>query len=171
MDGTLPIATDSFNPASDPRGFRAALGAFATGVTIVTVMTDSGPVGITANSFASVSLDPPLILWSPARASSRFAAFAGADHFAIHVLAHDQADAAQAFTRGGAGFGAVSWAVGAQGLPLIEGTLARFVCATQARHDGGDHLIIIGRVLDCHHRLGAPLVFQAGRYAGLTPTG
>lgn len=171
MDGTLPIATDSFDPAANSRAFRDALGAFATGVTVVTTMTDTGPVGITANSFASVSLDPPLVLWSPARASSRFAAFSMADHFAIHVLSQDQGALAQAFARGGAGFDAVDWMSGPQGVPLLNGTLARFVCRTEARHDGGDHLIIIGRVLDCAQAPGTPLVFQGGRYGGFNPQG
>ena len=98
----------SFDPAADPRAFRAALGSFATGITVVTTRTPDGtPVGITANSFASVSLDPPLVLWSPARASRRFPAFAEARRFAIHVLAHDQQAVCDAFVRAAQGFDAV----------------------------------------------------------------
>lgn len=88
-----------FDPSEDERAFRTALGAYATGVTIVTVPSDDGPIGITANSFASVSLDPPLVLWSPAKGSKRFPYFSGAPHFAIHVLDAHQQDICNRFTK------------------------------------------------------------------------
>lgn len=161
---------ETFAPGDDPRAFRTALGSFATGVTVVTARGPDGePVGITANSFASVSLDPPLVLWSPARASRRFTAFAGAEHFAIHVLAQDQQAVCDAFVRAQGGFDAVPWTEGPEGLPLLEGGLARFLCRRQGVLDGGDHAILLGRVWAAARRDGTPLVFQAGRYGSFLP--
>ena len=148
------------------RAFREALGRFATGVCVVTTMTPSGPMGFTANSFASLSLDPPLVLWSPAKSALRYAVFAEARHFAIHVLAADQQDLMHCFVRGGTGFAGLAQAVTTEGIPVIPGTLARFDCALHATHDGGDHLIVVGRVLRAAVGTGAPLVFSAGRYGG-----
>lgn len=160
----------SFDPAADPRAFRTALGSFATGITVVTTRApDGAPVGITANSFASVSLDPPLVLWSPARASRRFPAFAGAPTFAVHVLSHDQQAVCDAFVRAAQGFGAIPFSEGPGGLPLIEGCLARLVCDREAAIEAGDHVILIGRVREAVTRPGAPLVFQGGRYGGFRP--
>jgi flavin reductase (DIM6/NTAB) family NADH-FMN oxidoreductase RutF len=150
------------------REFRDALGRFATGVTIVTTMTDQGPLGITANSFASVSLDPPLVLWSPARTSRRFPAFEAATHYAIHVLGEDQRELCAHFSRDGFAFDALDWRKGDHGIPEIAGCLARFDCERTAAHDGGDHLIIVGRVLSAEARDGAPLVFSSGRYGHFT---
>lgn len=147
-----------------PEDFRAALGRYATGVTIVTTMGDRGPVGITANSFTSVSLDPPLVLWCPARQSQRFAAFAAADHYAIHVLAADQIDLCRRFSRAGGAFDGLATGVTPEGLPLLLGCLARFDCAAHAAHEGGDHAILVGRVLRAALREGEPLLFWGGRY-------
>lgn len=155
-----------FVPATDPRQFRAALGRFATGVTVVTAQGADGPMGFTANSFASVSLDPPLVLWSPARASSRFAVFAQAAHFTIHVLRHDQPSLAARFVRGGDGFANLEPALTPEGVPVLPDVLARFDCLQHATHDGGDHLIIVGRVLRATLHDGAPLVFSQGTYGG-----
>ena len=146
------------------REFRSALGRFATGVTLVTCRTDLGPLGITANSFASVSMDPPLVLWSPARASRRFEAFAAAEHYAIHVLSSDQKDICQRFTRDGLDFSGLKWTEGDGGTPLIKGTLACFECVRHAIHEGGDHAIIVGRVIGATHGEGEPLLFSAGSY-------
>ncbi|NEX46848.1 flavin reductase family protein [Rhodobacter sp. ETT8] len=153
-----------FTPEGNPRAFRDALGRFATGVTLVTCATPGGPMGFLANSFAAVSLDPPLVLWSPAKSSSRFAHFAEARHYAIHVLEAAHADWLPRFARGGAGFDGLPHAVGAEGVPLIDSALARFDCVQHAAHDGGDHLIIVGRVLSAAYRDGAPLVFSQGAY-------
>ena len=150
--------------ADQTRAFRDALGRFATGVTVVTCASAAGPVGITANSFTSVSLDPPLVLWSIARSSSRFAAFASAPAFAIHVLGVEERDLAARFTRGGAGFDGLDWSFDAAGTPVIAGTLARFDCRLHAAHDGGDHLILIGAVGTASLREGAPLVFAQGHF-------
>ncbi|MCX7300616.1 MAG: flavin reductase family protein [Rhodobacterales bacterium] len=167
MDGGRALVTETFSPETDLRAFRHALGAFATGVTVITTVTDTGPVGITANSFASVSLDPPLVLWSPAKASSRFGIFSVAERFAVHVLRTDQKSVADGFTRSWTAFHDLDWAADGFGTPLIEGTLARFVCQTEARHDAGDHMIVVGRVLAVTRGVpGAPLVFHGGSYGG-----
>lgn len=159
-----------FEPKPDEaRAFRDALGRFATGVTVVTCATEAGPVGMTANSFASVSLDPPLVLWSPAKSSSRFAHFTGADAFSIHILADTERDLAARFTRGGAGFDGLDWHLSPEGAPVIEGTLARFDCTRHAIHDGGDHAIVIGLVRRAALRAGAPLVFSQGHYGQFAP--
>jgi flavin reductase (DIM6/NTAB) family NADH-FMN oxidoreductase RutF len=150
-------ATDTgFEPTPDAaRAFRDALGAFATGVTVITTDGAEGPVGITANSFSSLSLDPPLVLWSPARASRRFELFAQAQRFTIHVLTADQRDLALHFTR-------------QSDLPQggLGPVLARFDCTRHAVHDGGDHAIVVGRVLRVWHDGGAPLVFHRGQFGG-----
>lgn len=148
------------------RSLRDALGRFATGVTVVTTQGPKGPVGLTANSFSAVSLDPALVLWSPAKTSRRFTAFAQARFFAIHVLTEDQIDLCRHFTQADHHFAGLDMATSADGTPLIGGTLARFECAQEATHDAGDHLIIIGRVLRARFRDGAPLIFSRGHYGG-----
>ncbi|MDO9637202.1 MAG: flavin reductase family protein [Pseudotabrizicola sp.] len=153
-----------FTPEANPRAFRDALGRFATGVTVVTCATAEGPMGFTANSFAAVSLDPPLVLWSPARSSSRFEHYAQAQHYAIHVLDLAHADWLARFGRGGAGFHGLSHELTPEGVPVIHGALARYECVQHTTHDGGDHLIVVGRVLRAAYREGAPLVFSQGSY-------
>ncbi len=164
------MTAQSFVPGPDTsRALRDALGTFATGVTIVTAGTAQGPVAIIANSFASVSLDPPLVLWSPARASGRFAAFAAARHFAVHVLGVEQRDLMQRFARAGEGFDLPGITRNAQDVPLLPDFLARFECETAATHDGGDHLVVIGRVSHVTCRAGNPLVFAGGRFGRFEP--
>lgn len=158
----------AFAPQTDLRAYRAALGAFATGVTVVTTGTDDGPVGMTANSFASVSLDPALILWSPAKSSSRFKTFHAASRFAVHVLGDSQSDVAKAFSRPKDAFGSVTWAMSAAGTPEIQGCLARFECDTYAIHDAGDHVIILGQVRHVSQATGEPLVFHSGQFGRFT---
>ena len=153
-----------FNPADDPLAFRAALGRFPTGVSIVTAMENGRPIGITANSFASVSLDPALVLWSPAKASNRHDAFVGAQSFCIHVLAKDQLDVCTAFVRSRHGFDGLDHTVGENGAPLIADTLAVFECQQSAVHEAGDHSIIIGRVSRAQYRDGEALIFKDGAF-------
>jgi flavin reductase (DIM6/NTAB) family NADH-FMN oxidoreductase RutF len=155
--------------AEDTRMLRDALGRFATGVTVVTTSTRDGPMGFTANSFASVSLDPPLVLWSPAKASARYPFFAAARHYAIHVLGAEQAELSRRFVRGGAGFDGLAHEINAEGVPLVPGVLARFECEQIATHDGGDHLIVVGRVRRAVFREGGPLVFSQGAYGRFEP--
>lgn len=164
---TLAIA-DSFAPSeADPKAFRNALGQFATGVTVVTCMTPQGPLGMTANSFSSLSLDPPLVLWSPARSSSRHEAFVTAPHFAIHVLSAEQEALCTGFARDGRDFGAADWNLNADGAPVLDGCLSCFACRRSAVHPGGDHSIVVGEVTHVTTRQGAPLLFHGGRYGRL----
>lgn len=162
-EGIVP--DQEFKPdATNLRAFRDALGRFATGVTLVTISGDNGPMGFVANSFAGLSLDPPLILWSPARSSSRFPYFASAAHFSVHILREDSKDWIARFGRHGAGFDGLQHRLTPEGSPVLNAALARFDCALHDTHDGGDHLIIIGRVLRCHSAQGVPLVFSQGSY-------
>lgn len=158
---------EAFTPGPETqRAFRDALGRFATGVTLVTA---PGPFGIVANSFASVSLDPPLVLWCPAKSSNRGRAMTEAAAFAIHVLAADQRAISDAFIREGGAFDACKWAETSAGVPLVDGCAARFECQREAVHDAGDHWIIVGRVTGCALSDAAPLLFHSGRYAALAP--
>ncbi|MFP7571856.1 flavin reductase family protein [Marivita sp. S2033] len=161
--------THSFDPALDDGvDFRNALGQFGTGVTVVTCQTATGPIGITANSFASVSLDPPLVLWAPAKSSERYPFFMAADHFAIHVIGADQANMCKAFARDGNAFDHFDWSIGANDVPLINGCLSRFECTKTAEHDGGDHSIVVARVRRVTTNKGAPLIFFGGQFGGFT---
>jgi 3-hydroxy-9,10-secoandrosta-1,3,5(10)-triene-9,17-dione monooxygenase reductase component len=149
-----------------PQVLRAALGRFATGVTIITCRDAAGqPVGLTANSFASLSLDPPLVLWSLRRVSSSLAAFEGARHFAVNVLAETQVELSRRFASSLAGkFNEGPWADGLGGAPVLAGCAAVFECASEARHEVGDHVLFIGRVLRLADLAVAPLLFQGGHY-------
>ncbi len=153
-----------FDPASDPRAFRRALGRFATGVTIVTARGEDEPIGITANSFASLSLTPPLVMWSPAKASRRHDIFLASEHFAINVLSAAQSGLCDAFVRGGQTFAALDHRVSAQGVPLLAGCVAVFECVRAATHDAGDHTIIIGKVLRAWDSEGLGLLFVNGQF-------
>jgi 3-hydroxy-9,10-secoandrosta-1,3,5(10)-triene-9,17-dione monooxygenase reductase component len=154
----------------DPREFRNALGQFTTGVTVVTALdADGNPVGMTANSFSSVSLEPMLILWSIAKSCSSFAAFNQADHFTIHVLhAEQQVISNQFAAKGGDRFAGVEYASGHGGVPILTDYCARFECTTEHRYEGGDHIILVGRVEQYDHKSKNPLIFHAGRYADLS---
>lgn len=147
--------------------FRAALGQFATGVTIVTARDAQGQlVGLTANSFNSVSLSPPLVLWSLGRQSSTLPGFQSATHYAINVLAADQRLLAERFARRGIDrFEGTPWRPGLTGAPVIEGAVAVFECSQYGQHEAGDHVVFVGRVAHCRRRVGvAPLVFHGGRF-------
>lgn len=140
------------------RTYRDALGCFGTGVTVVTTLSEIGPLAMTANSFASVSLDPAMVLWCAAKASLRHASFASASAYAIHVMAEDQQVLALHFARSGDDFSHVDWTPGEGGLPILHGCLARFECRRTEVHDAGDHSIIVGRVLRATHRPGSGLI-------------
>jgi flavin reductase (DIM6/NTAB) family NADH-FMN oxidoreductase RutF len=148
------------------RQLRDAFGEFATGVTVVTaVRPDGEPVGVTANSFSSVSLEPPLLLWCLASGSSGAPAFAPGATFAVHVLAHEQRDLALHFARRIADKFADEPPPRAQHEPPhLEGALCRFDCRVHAVHPGGDHLIVVGEVLSLSREPGAPLAFYAGHF-------
>ncbi len=154
---------------SEPE-FRDVLGSFPTGVTVVTARSpDGGDVGVTANSFNSVSIDPPLILWSLDRTAYSWQAFAAASHFAINVLSSDQEHLSRRFALAGSAkwtdFAFERWSTGC---PVLLGCVANLECERQAAHDGGDHEILIGRVLRIwHDPAGSPLVFHHGEYRRL----
>lgn len=159
-------------PGVNTRTFRNALGQFATGVTVVTCLDQDGaPIGITANSFASVSLDPPLVLWSPAKTSTRYGPFMAARHFAIHVMGADQAAICSGFARDGRAFETCDWTSNTHGVPILSGCLARFECSQNACHDAGDHTIIVGLVESFAAQDGTPLVFSSGGYGSFVPAG
>lgn len=164
-DGSERPYMPTIAPGPDTtREFRDALGRFATGVSVVTTDSEIGPLGITANSFASVSLDPPLVLWSPAKFSRRYKAFAEAPHFAIHVIGAWQRDLCERFSRDGTAFDGTDWQLGDHDVPLLNGCLARFECTTVATYPGGDHCIVVAKVTHAEWREGAPLVFSQGRF-------
>ncbi len=147
--------------------FRAALGMFATGVTIVTVRTASGElVGLTANSFNSVSLSPPLVLWSLGKSAASMAAFSAGSHYAINILGADQKQLAERFaTKGVDRWQGVAHTYGEHGAPLITGAVASFECLNRSRYDEGDHVVFVGEVQRCQHRTGAaPLLYHGGKF-------
>lgn len=157
----------SFAPGPDTaRDYRDALGCYGTGVTVVTTLTPDGPLAMTANSFASVSLDPALVLWCPGKASPRHDRLIAARSYSIHVMAEAQLDMAAHFARTGDDFDRYDWTPSAMGIPHLPGCLARFDCTQVAVHDGGDHSIIIGRVDLATHRPGKGLMFKRGQYGG-----
>jgi flavin reductase (DIM6/NTAB) family NADH-FMN oxidoreductase RutF len=162
------VISASFDPVANPCAFRNALGRFATGVTVVTARGESGPIGITANSFSSLSLTPPLVLWSPAKASRRHDVFVRADHFAINVLAAHQHSLSDHFAVKANGFEKFDVSISEHGLPVLMGCAAVFECQLVATHDGGDHTIIIGRVRRAHSNSGATLLFHDGQMAPST---
>jgi flavin reductase (DIM6/NTAB) family NADH-FMN oxidoreductase RutF len=147
-------------------GLRRSLGRFATGVTVVTCCAPDGrPCGITANSFSSVSLDPPLVLWNIARVSNSVDAFLAADHFAIHVLSSDQQYMAEHFARTDhTRYNGIEHTISGHNVPILPGVLARFDCRTREIHEGGDHHIIVGEVEAHTAADGAPLLFFSGEY-------
>ncbi|MEX0328995.1 MAG: flavin reductase family protein [Ruegeria sp.] len=157
----------TFTPGPDQSlEFRDALGCFGTGVTVVTTNTDDGPAAITVNSFASVSLDPPLVLWCLAKDSNRFDAFSTCVHYAIHVMAQDQHDQALQFARNGFDFSHANWNTDEAGRPRLADCLARFDCRLTNVHDAGDHLILVGHVEKAMHRPGQGLIFKRGQFGG-----
>jgi len=154
-------------PPFDSRAFRDALGCFATGVTVVTTIDGEGwPVGVTANSYNSVSLDPPMVLWSLAHRSSSMPAFMASEAFAIHVLHDAQETLAQRFARRGDDkFHGLRYRLHPRGVPLLDNCAARFLCETAHRYEGGDHIIFVGRVFDFERAEHRPLIFHRGRFA------
>ncbi len=154
-------------PGFSSTEFRTALGMFATGVTIVTARTPTGDlVGLTANSFNSVSLTPPLVLWSLSQAASAMEAFSQGSHYAINILAADQHALALRFaTRGADRFAELDFTSGRSGAPLITGSVATFECFNRSRYVEGDHVIFVGEVEHCSHRAGAsPLLYHGGKF-------
>lgn len=153
-------------PSVAEEGFRKALGCFATGIAVATTTDDEGQrTGITISSFNSVSLNPPLVLWSIGKDSLSYEAFARAEHFAVNVLAEDQLDLCERFaSKGEHKFKGLNCIVGLHGDPLLPGRAAVFECSTEHRYDGGDHLILVGRVHRYADGKRDPLIFHRGQY-------
>lgn len=155
----------------DPKQFRQALGAFTTGVTIVTTRGPDGlDYGLTANSFNSVSIDPPMVLWSINKDSSSAQAFTEGSHFAVHILSTDQEPLSNRFAKSSADkFAELELQRGPSEIPLLDGCSARFQCKTTYQYEGGDHIILVGEVLAFDRFDKAPLVFHSGGYRRLVP--
>lgn len=153
--------------AMDHKALRQALGSFTTGVTVVTASAPDGrDVGVTANSFSSVSLDPPLILWNLNRRSASLPVFAASSHFAVHILAYDQEDYSNRFARpAGDKFAALDLRRGAGNAPLLDQASTVFECRLAYQYDGGDHVILVGEVERFTATGRPPLVFHGGAYA------
>lgn len=153
----------------DTREFRNALGNFATGVTIITAKGPNGElVGVTANSFNSVSLEPPLVLWSIDKGSPSLPILENSSHFCVHILNENQGEECMTFAKSGTDkFATVKYGEGLGGAPLLEGCLARFECKNVVHHEGGDHMIIVGEVERYETNEGEPLTFFRGQLGKL----
>ena len=155
----------------DTRHFRHALSQFATGVTVITTTAaDGSMLGITATSFNSVSLQPPLVLWSLGAMASSLTAFTACSHYVINVLAADQATLANRFASKMANrFEGVDIDLSKHGQPILRGSVGWFECSNRSRYPEGDHVIFVGEVAQCEFVSRAPLVFHAGDYASTKP--
>ena len=157
------------NHATDPAALREVLGQFATGVTVVTTLGDAGaPVGLAANSFASVSLDPPLVIWSIGLQAPSLGAFRAHSAFAINIMCERSKDLVLNFARPSDNkFSGVKWRAGLDGVPVLDDAATVIQCQTEARIPGGDHEIYLGRVIDFHRTDKSPLLFHKGSFATL----
>jgi len=166
---TTPLPGDGQPVPVTSLSLRSALGRFATGVTVITCVDDQGERhGLTANSFNALSLDPALVLWSLRLASGQLAAFRGARHWAVNVLAQSQIDLSRRFAKPGDDrFGAGTWWAGQGGAPVLDGAIAVFECEAWQHMDAGDHCLFIGRVLQLREHAGLPLVYHTGHYREL----
>lgn len=153
----------------DQREFRKTLGQFATGVTVVTTNDKNGlPVGMTCSSFNSLSMDPPMVLWSIAKSAFGLAAFSQAQYFNVHVLCSDQDKVSNDFARSGHDkFKDIRFRKGLGGIPILDRYAALFECETTHQYDGGDHVIMVGTVIAFQHIKNNPLVFHGGNYTGI----
>lgn len=150
----------------EPREIRKLLGQFATGVTIMTTSSEQGRnVGMTANSFSSLSLDPPLILWSISKTAPSYVDFTQCQYFAVHMLAQEHHQLSAHFARGAEDkFAGVGYHMVEQGIPVLQDTLATLVCRNVKQYEGGDHTILIGEIELYHQTPRDPLLFYAGGY-------
>lgn len=164
---------DKAPQATDSLALRAALGRFATGVAVITARDLDGPIGLTVNSFSSVSLDPPLVLFSVARTAGSLKRLEGVETYVVNILRHDQHEISSRFARTGVDkWAGASHEQGQSGAPVLAETLARFECRPYGRHDAGDHVIFIGEVMhfDAAEE-GDPLLYYRGGYRALAPKG
>jgi flavin reductase (DIM6/NTAB) family NADH-FMN oxidoreductase RutF len=162
---------DAPSPQCDERHFRNALSQFATGVTVITTrLTDGSFLGLTASSFNSVSLNPPLVLWSLAQGASSLPVFTGNSHYVINILAADQAPLAQRFSmRIDNRFEGVDFDLSYTGLPILKGAAAWFECHNRSRYPEGDHVIFVGEVERCDVSPKPALVFHSGKFVSTKP--
>jgi flavin reductase (DIM6/NTAB) family NADH-FMN oxidoreductase RutF len=161
------VEVESSMAAVDVRAFRDALAQFATGVAIVTtVAPDGARIGVTVSSFNSVSLDPPLVLFSVARSAYSLPAFLSTRRYAVNILRAEQAELSSRFARALEDkWGGIDWLAGSHGVPVAPDALAAFECEHYAEYDGGDHVILVGRVTRFELKAdGPPLLFFRGRY-------
>jgi flavin reductase (DIM6/NTAB) family NADH-FMN oxidoreductase RutF len=165
MDSIAEMALQPVN-VENPREIRNLLGQFATGVTVITTRSKQGrKVGMTANSFSSLSLDPPLILWSLSKTAPSLSDFVEAEHFAIHMLAQEHHLLSGHFAKASVDkFAGIAHRDSDVGVPILEDVLATLVCRNVTQYEGGDHLIFIGQIEQYQQRQGEPLVFHAGKY-------
>lgn len=161
-----PITHEAFT-----RAFRDALGMFATGITVVATRAPNGePIGLTVNSFNSVSLDPPLIVWSLANTLPCREVFEACEYYSVNVLAADQMHLSQIFaSRSDDKFAGLEIDEGLYGVPLLKGCCARFECRNIARHPGGDHVLFISEVVRFDREAREPLIYFGGAYRNLVP--
>jgi 3-hydroxy-9,10-secoandrosta-1,3,5(10)-triene-9,17-dione monooxygenase reductase component len=160
MSETLPVI--------DPAQFRTVLGHFCSGIAVITAMNDATPVGMTCQSFTSVSLDPPLVLFCPSKTSVSWAGIKEAGHFCANVLGEAQEELSRVFSsKAEDKFAGVGWHAGPSGAPVLDGVLATIDCTIETVYDGGDHDIVVGRVLELSGGAGGPLLFFRGGYGRL----
>ncbi len=151
----------------DKKKFRNALGCYLTGVTVITTSVSKKMIGVTANSFSSVSLDPPLVLWSIDKSSSRYSVMSNAENYVINVLSFDQTNVAVEFVRNKDPFEKIDFIPGINNIPIIENSSAVFECETKDVIDGGDHSIILGKVINFSFNERKPLFFYKGDFGSL----
>jgi len=169
MSAPLKSEPQCFRPNPETqRDLRNAFGSFPTGITVITTNTPNGPVGVTANSFSSVSLDPPLVLWCIDKASDRLEYFQTAERYAIHVLSEEQETDSTGFARSAFHCDTAEWAPGTDDIPELAQYLARFDCRLDAAHDAGDHIILVGEVLEIKTQPGQPLLYIRGGYGRIS---
>jgi len=161
------------HPPIDPRTFRHVLGQFCTGITIITTVHDGAPVGFACQSFAALSLEPPLVLFCPTKVSRSWQAIEASGTFCANILHENQKDVSARFgSREPNKFAGIDWTPSKLGSPIIEGTLAHIDCLVHSVYDGGDHFVVFGAVQslsDVPRKRPRPLLFYQGQYTGIEP--
>ena len=155
------------HPHVDSAHYRQVLGHFASGVTVITALHDDEPVGLAANSFSSVSLDPPLVLFCAGYSSTTWPRISAAGHFCVNVLSSEQEAVARQFSGKGDKYEGIGWTRGLSGAPVLNGALAWIDCVIDAVHEAGDHAVVIGRVVALDATDGRPLTYFRGGYGTL----
>jgi flavin reductase (DIM6/NTAB) family NADH-FMN oxidoreductase RutF/DNA-binding MarR family transcriptional regulator len=165
-EDTTRLPVEAGDPANDSRLFRRCLGLYGTGIAVITIETEGRRAAVTVNSFASVSLDPPLVLWSISHGSRSYPLFKNGGHFAVNILASTQMNVSRHFSaKVEDKLADVEWSSGEFGSPLLDGCLAHFECETYSQVEGGDHTILIGLVRRVSRFEGEPLLFAQGQYS------